>query len=181
MTTASMAEFARLHSVSRKTAYEWKTRGYLRFSGALIDVEASNANLSAAGRSRLDSVTLKPRIARTVRKSVTPRVTGDTAWSAEMGHRHAEEYSLVLTLACVVSGAAIDITEALQDRIPLAELRPIVEGIITRIRKGAAECADEDGTPPGFDSWGDHPWFTEPPLTEAEWKELEDATHGHAG
>jgi hypothetical protein len=175
MQTATITAFARLHDVSRKTAYEWKERGYLCFSGALVDVEASNAKLSAAGRSRLDTVTLKPRIARTVRKSVTPGVTGAVTWSAEDGQRHAREYPLVSTLACVISGSAIDITEALRDRIPFAELRPIVEGIIAKIRKGAVECLDEDGTPHGSLTWGDHPWFTEAPLTEAEWQELEEA------
>jgi hypothetical protein len=33
---------------------------------------------------------------------------------------------------------------------------------------------DDDDLPLGFAIWADHPWFTEPPLTEAEWQEVEE-------
>lgn len=41
----TQAEFARMHGVSRKTATQWKTRGWLVFKGERVDVEASNAKL----------------------------------------------------------------------------------------------------------------------------------------
>lgn len=41
----SQAEFARLHSVSRKTVTLWKQRGLLSMQGSLVDVEASDAIL----------------------------------------------------------------------------------------------------------------------------------------
>lgn len=182
MSTATQADFARLHGVSRKTVTDWKARGYIRFSGGSVDVEASNAALAAVGKSRLNPVTLTRRVATNVRNAGGVVSRGNSQWSAEMGYQHAADYPVVSTLASVVDGAAIDITEAFRNRIPFAELRPIVEGIIAKIRMGAVECLDEGDTPPGFGSWGDHPWLTEPPLTKAEWQELEEEmTHGHAG
>lgn len=182
MSTATQASFARLHGVSRKTVTDWKARGYLRLSGGSVDVEASNAALSAVGKSRLSPVTLSRRVATNVRNAGGVVVAGNSAWSAEMGHRHAAAYPVVATLATVVDGTAIDVIETLRGRVPFAELRPFVEEVIARVRKGAVECLDEGETPPGFDSWGDHPWFTGPPLTDAEWQEIaEEVAHGHAG
>ncbi|KFK94580.1 MULTISPECIES: hypothetical protein [unclassified Serratia (in: enterobacteria)] len=41
----NQSDFAKLHSVSRKTVTTWKARGWLVLDGDDIDVEASNANL----------------------------------------------------------------------------------------------------------------------------------------
>jgi len=41
----NQADFAKLHSVSRKTVTQWKARGWLVIAGGKIDVEASNANI----------------------------------------------------------------------------------------------------------------------------------------
>lgn len=41
----SQADFARMHSVSRKTVTTWKSRNWLIFEGDLVDVAASNALL----------------------------------------------------------------------------------------------------------------------------------------
>ena len=50
MPFVNQAEFARLHKVSRKAVTTWKARGYLTFSGGLVDVDKSNATLARAGR-----------------------------------------------------------------------------------------------------------------------------------
>lgn len=41
----NQSDFAKLHSVSRKTVTNWKARGWLVLAGDDIDVEASNANI----------------------------------------------------------------------------------------------------------------------------------------
>ncbi|HEJ7121050.1 hypothetical protein FHU12_3228 [Serratia marcescens] len=41
----NQSDFAKLHSVSRKTVTAWKARGWLVLAGDDIDVEASNANI----------------------------------------------------------------------------------------------------------------------------------------
>lgn len=41
----NQSDFAKLHSVSRKTVTTWKARGWLVLDGDDIDVDASNANL----------------------------------------------------------------------------------------------------------------------------------------
>ncbi|QWA09801.1 RNA polymerase subunit sigma-70 [Sodalis ligni] len=41
----NQSDFAKLHSVSRKTVTTWKARGWLVLAGDDIDVEASNANI----------------------------------------------------------------------------------------------------------------------------------------
>jgi hypothetical protein len=54
---ATQAEFARLHSVSRKTVTKWKSEGRIVMAGDLVDVEASNASLESQNRSRVAAVT----------------------------------------------------------------------------------------------------------------------------
>ena len=38
-----------------------------------------------------------------------------------------------------------------------------------------AEPDDDRGPSQGLRSWGEHPWFTKAPLTEAEWEEVRGA------
>lgn len=45
MTTVKQAEFARMHSVSRKTVTAWKARGWLVMDGDRVKVAASNTLL----------------------------------------------------------------------------------------------------------------------------------------
>jgi hypothetical protein len=41
------------------------------------------------------------------------------------------------------------------------------------------EILDEKGLPPGLSSWGEHEWFTRPPLSEAEWLEVPEELRLH--
>lgn len=52
-------------------------------------------------------------------------------------------------------------------------VRPLVEGILAKIRTDAVELADDRQEPPGgLTTWAEHPWFTELVLPEVEWDEL---------
>lgn len=73
----TQAEFARMHAVSRKTATQWKARGWLVFQGDLVDVKASEALLK---KYRRDGVTQPEKVTK-----VTPKVTrkhGETSSQA---------------------------------------------------------------------------------------------------
>lgn len=61
----TQAEFARMHEVSRKTATQWKARGWLVFKGDRVDVEASNARLK---KYRRDGVTHPEKVTKVTRK-----------------------------------------------------------------------------------------------------------------
>ena len=174
MPTCSQAEFARLHNVSRKTVTDWKSRGYLTLSGGQVDVEASNARLSAAGRSRLNPATLKPRIVRTLRTGNAGRSAAKHGLSAAARQQHAELYPDVLDLSTLAGpSTAGDIALPLLAHLPPETVRPLVEGILAQIRASAVELADDRQEPPGgLKTWAEHPWFTEPVLPEAEWHEL---------
>ena len=184
MALCTQAEFARVQGVSRKTVTEWKVRGYLTMVGSRVDVEASNKALSGAGRSRLDPVTLAPRTARAIDKgngkslpatragTVVP--IGDRPWSQELGYQHAREYPGVLNLKGLAANAG-DAYLILRDHLAPAAARQVAEQLVARNRAVAVELLDDDNDlPPGFDTWADHPWFTEAPMTEAEWREVEE-------
>ena len=47
MTLVSVTAFAATHGASKQAAAKWKTRGALVFSGALVDVEASDKKMKA--------------------------------------------------------------------------------------------------------------------------------------
>jgi prophage tail gpP-like protein len=94
MTTTTIAEFARLQSVSRKTVYDWKAKGYLTFAGDAVDVARSNAKLAAAGLSRLKPGNLRRQVARQVRQR-----DASVATPAEVMRRHALQFPTVLAMA----------------------------------------------------------------------------------
>jgi len=71
--TCTQAEFARMHAVSRKTATQWKSRGWLVFKGDRVDIEASNARLK---KYRRDGVTQPEKVTK-----VTPK-RGETSSQA---------------------------------------------------------------------------------------------------
>ncbi|MFT8244672.1 hypothetical protein [Roseomonas sp. BN140053] len=185
MQTATQAEFARMHDVARKTVTDWKSRGYVTMIGGRVDVEASNRTLASVGRSRLSPVTLNSRSARLVRQGNADGAEGSakrvrTARSGAMGnatpaeatlHRHARDFPHVLALATLASCPG-DLALALLDHLPMATVRPLVEGVVAKGRAAAVELVEDEDTPAGFDSWADHPWFTGPPMTEAEWQEI---------
>lgn len=66
----TQAEFARMHEVSRKTATQWKARGWLVFKGDRVDVEASNARLK---KYRRDGVTQSEKATKVTAKKATRR------------------------------------------------------------------------------------------------------------
>lgn len=49
MTTASLAQYAKIHGASKQAASKWKSRGVLVFSGDLVDVEKSDRRMRDAG------------------------------------------------------------------------------------------------------------------------------------
>ncbi|WP_426958390.1 hypothetical protein [Muricoccus radiodurans] len=174
MQTMTQAAYARLQGVSRKTVTEWKQQGFLRLSGALVDVGASNTVLAAAGRSRLSPATLRPRVTRNTRngRGACPQCT--SAWTPNLARHHAEEHPTACAVSAVIDGSAFDIAEALLPLLPLDTVRPLVEGIIDKMRDGAADLLDEDGPAPVFGTWAAHPWFNRPALSEADWEHFRD-------
>lgn len=69
MKLVNQAEFAALHAVSRKTVTAWKSRGWLVFQDAKVDVAASDALLKKYRRGADGAVTHR----------VTHEVTGNKA------------------------------------------------------------------------------------------------------
>ncbi|WCT78657.1 hypothetical protein [Novosphingobium humi] len=49
MTTASLAQYAKIHGASKQAASKWKSRGVLVFSGELVNVEKSDQRMRDAG------------------------------------------------------------------------------------------------------------------------------------
>jgi hypothetical protein len=156
----SQAMFAQMHRVSRQSVTRWKARGYLVFRGDEVLIEASNAKLAAAGKSRLPVVT-------PARHPVT-----DTADKVTISEAAS-------SLACVLDGTGFDIALALLPHLPMEIVRPLVEHVIAQARVGTVEILDEKGPPPGLSSWGEHEWFTRPPLSEAEWLEVPEELRLH--
>lgn len=165
-----MAGFARLQSVSRKTVYEWKDKGYLVFAPGGVDIEASNARLAAAGLSRLQPGKLKRAASRQARRLPAE---GDRA-SDQALLRHARQFPTVLAMS-VFAASVADLALDLLDHLPIGTVRELMDRHVEQGRRSAYEIAlhSGEGPPPGFASWSDHPWFTEPALTEAEWQEIQ--------
>jgi hypothetical protein len=156
----SQAMFAKMHRVSRQSVSRWKARGYLVLRGDAVLVEASNARLAAAGKSRLPPVTQAGNQGAGSADKVTLRETASS-------------------LACVLDGTGFDIALALLPHLPMEIVRPLVEHVIAQARVGTVEILDEKGLPPGLSSWGEHEWFTRPPLSEAEWLEVPEELRLH--
>jgi hypothetical protein len=170
MTTMTIAGFARLQNVSRKTVYEWKARDYLAFDGKAVDVERSNTRLAAAGLSRLKPDNLRRQVSRQLRQRDTSVVA-----SAEMMRRHALQFPTVLAMATFADCVG-DLALDLLAHLPAETVRALMDRTVERNRKAAIEMAfhDGDGPPAGLTSWADHPWFTRPAMADADWQELEE-------
>jgi hypothetical protein len=149
----SQAMFAKMHRVSRQSVSRWKARGYLVLQGDAVLVEASNARLAAAGKSRLPPVTQGGNQGADSADKVTLRETASS-------------------LSSVIDGSAGDIALALLTVLSMETVRPLVEGIVAQMRIGAVEILNDEAPPPGLSSWAEHEWFTRPPLTEDEWREV---------
>jgi hypothetical protein len=73
-----------------------------------------------------------------------------------------------------VAANAGDAYIILRDHLPPAGACEVAERLVACNRAVAVELLDDDDDlPPGFDTWADHPWFTEPSMTETEWQEVE--------
>ncbi len=165
----TQADFSRLHKVSRKAVTIWKNRGYLVFSGNLVDVEKSNATLLAAGRAWSGIVTPVAG----VHNSVTQTESSVTRREGAIGSEPAG-------LSAMCDGCANDVAELMLRHLPMEIVRPLVAEFVTRARRGATEILDEDTPPPsGYASWADHPAFTEPPIQDFEWEEAAELAAAH--
>jgi hypothetical protein len=171
---ATEADFARMHGVSREAVRKWKDRGRITMIGDRVCVDTSEAMLQSA---RLGRYSRKRQSASTARRGDARASTAadqPRRWTQEETYQHARDFPHVLRLAVHVSHPS-DMVLALLDHLPVASVRPLVERIIAKARADAAESLDDDGEfPAGLATWAEHPWFTEPPLTEGEWQELED-------
>jgi hypothetical protein len=71
----SMAKYGALHGVSAMAVSKWKRRGWLKFKGKLVDVEASNKNLKKYRAAWKPEVNQSEKI--TVRPGETPTQAAD--------------------------------------------------------------------------------------------------------
>ena len=170
----TQANFARLHKVSRKAVTTWKQRGYLVFSGQLVDVEKSNVSLANVGRAWPETVT---RVATEVASGVagvrTPEARNVSAAVPYIAEPSGLVSEVISTMAVIIDGIAIDGSELLLRHLPRETVAPILDEMIARARRGAVEILYEHSIDPPaeFESWADHRWFSTPPMTEADWEE----------
>lgn len=61
MTLLSLTAYAETHGASRQAATKWKTRGALVFSGAMVEVEASDQRMRDAGLGRFKAEAAEAR------------------------------------------------------------------------------------------------------------------------
>lgn len=166
----TQANFARLHKVSRKAVTTWKQRGYLVFSGQLVDVEKSNASLANVGRAWPETVT---RVATEVASVRTPGVRAADTRTPYVAHPSGLVSEVIANMTVIIDGFAIDGSELLLRHLPRETVAPILDEMVARARRGAMELLYEDfiDPPAEFESWADHPWFSTPLMSEADWEE----------
>ncbi len=166
----TQANFARLHKVSRKAVTTWKQRGYLVFSGQLVDVEKSNVNLAGVGRAWPETVT---RVASGVAGVRTPEARNLSAAVPYIAEPSGLVSEFISTMAVIIDGIAIDGSELLLRHLPRETVAPILYEMIARARRGAVEILYEHSIDPPdeLESWADHRWFSTPPMTEVDWAE----------
>lgn len=80
----NQSDFAKLHSVSRKTVTTWKARGWLVLAGEDIDVDASNSNLE-----RYRKTVTRPD--KKASSSKQGNKTGNTKGNKPQGNKSATE------------------------------------------------------------------------------------------
>lgn len=167
------ADFARLHSVSRKTVTTWKKRGYIELSGKMVDVDKSNAKLAGSGRGagRPWPQTVTYSAAEVVGNDENTRIA---LLLAEVGPQH----DWIGNVSAMVDPYLI--AELLLRHLPRRMVRPLVAEYVARSVKGASGLLVETGAEPParFASWADHPWFN-PVLTEDDWAEYEEIAKAH--
>jgi hypothetical protein len=184
----TQAEFARRMNVSRKTVSVWKNEGRLVIFDGNVDEEASRIRLTQCATRRSKRGGSEPqKVTPELEKgnNAVPQVTPAAAIydpPASYGNP-ANLPDVVVNAATAISSGAHDLAELLAGHMPLAMLRPLLEAWVQRQRAGWVggpglpdAIADEDGwpaPPTGFAHWCNHPLFTRPAITAAEWQEID--------
>jgi hypothetical protein len=189
MSLVSQAEFARLKKVSRKTVSEWKSEGRIVITGGKVDVEASQKKLlhNSGHRAKGRRAPVTSTAARSAK--VTPglhtraeEVTTVAAVYAD-GAVYPNPANLppaVVDMSTAISGGASDLAFILVQHLGVDQARPMVGQWVQKQRAGwvggeglpDAIADDEWPAPPiGYARWSDHPLFTGPAVTDAEWAE----------
>ncbi len=185
MSLVSQADFARMHGVSRKAVTTWKSRGYLTFSGTLVDVERSNEKLARLGRAWpgiVAPVTGPPD--PTV--SVTPTIKEWPAvvtepdgydWTSKNGWGKGVERAAV-KLSVMVESAVSNMARLTVRYLEPQVALPLLDEFHRIQREGALSLLDDEYDPPaGYASWAYHPLFQGPAMAFIEWEEaLAEAT-----
>jgi hypothetical protein len=189
MTQVTLAEFSRLKSVSRKTVSEWKSEGRIVIVDGKVDVEASQKKLlrNSGHRAKGRRAAVTPPTARAAK--VTPDLHDGTAEVTTVPAVYASGVTYdnpanlppaVLDMSTAISGGASDLAFALVPHLPVDTVRGIVETWTRKQRagwvggKGLPDAIADDhwpGPPLGYARWSEHPLFTGPAVTEAEWAE----------
>jgi hypothetical protein len=183
----TQAEFSRRMNVSRKTVSIWKSEERIVMVGDQVDEDASRLLLTQSSkktrRRYLES-----------RAKVTEQVTGNSAESKvtvtpavyEPPASYGNPGNLpdkIVDVAMQIDGGAADMAWLLVPHLPISKTRQIVDAWTKKQRGSWAggfglptSLGEEDDWPPapiGCAGWFAHPLFTNPPVTEAEWREIE--------
>lgn len=170
MTTATEADFARMHGVSREAVRKWKARGYISLSGNLVRVEASDARLLDAGKGRF----ARKRQASTEPVNTAPEVTLVDDASTETVPGPSGVHPLASYATAAAESAACHVAELLLPLLPADQVRQIAEDVLARQHRGAIECleADRIEPPAGLPRWSEWEGLARPVVNGAEWQEL---------
>jgi hypothetical protein len=189
MSLVSQAEFARLKKVSGKTVSQWKSEGRIVIVEGKVDVEASQEKLlhNSGHRAKGRRAPVTPTTARAAK--VTPDlhdgITGVITQPAVYadGATYDNPANLppaVVDMSTTISGGASDLAFILLQRIGIDRARPIVDEWVQKQLAGWVggedlpdAIADDcwPAPPLGYARWSDHPLFTDPAVTDAEWDE----------
>jgi hypothetical protein len=189
MTKVTLAEFSRLKGVSRKTVSEWKSEGRIVIVDGKVDVEASQKKLlhNSGHRAKGRRAAVTPPPARTAK--VTPDLHDGAAEVTTVPAVYASSVTYdnpanlppaVLDMSTAIGGGASDLAFALVHHLPIDTVRGIAGAWVQKQRagwvggKGLPDAIADDcwpAPPIGYARWSDHPLFTGPAVTEAEWKE----------
>lgn len=180
MATASEADFARMHDVSREAVRKWKTRGYLRLSGDRVLVEQSDAQLRDAGKGRFArkrQLSTEPVNRQPERVNSAPKLTVVDAGEPRfvtLAMPPSGAHPLACYAAATAESAAHHVAELLLPRLPADQVRELAERVAAQQHRGTIECLELDGVEPpaGLSSWAAWEGFARPALNDVEWAEL---------
>ena len=176
----TQAAFARLKDVSKKTTTKWKQRGWLKLSGNLVDVAATESYMARYAPSRSKAahkgVTSSINSAANAVK-VTPQVDGS------LPEDSASEYEMQNLISLDIECGGSTLAYITARILPLGVVKSIVlEWYEHEVRSWAGDGASypsmaeelEWQLPPGCASWRDHRYFSVQRMMGAlEWDEIE--------